>query len=81
MTRLTDTLQSLGLKGEVALAGRWVTIQGKHTLVFVVEAAWGNEYYTWCADARARAVEFYRDPAEAIRAGLRRAAQLEASLR
>jgi hypothetical protein len=76
MTRLTDTLQSLGLEGEIALAGRWVTIQGEQTLVYVVEATWGNGYYTWCADPRARTVEFYHDPAEAIQAGLRRAAQL-----
>ena len=76
MTRLTDTLQSLGLEGEVALAGRWVTLQGEHSLVFVAEATWGDGYFTWCADPRARTVEFYRDPAEAIRAGLQRAAQL-----
>jgi hypothetical protein len=76
MTRLTDTLRSLRLEGEVALAGRWVTLQGERTLVFVAEATWGDGYFTWCADPRARTVEFHRDPAEAIRAGLRRAAQL-----
>jgi hypothetical protein len=69
-------MQSLGLEGEIALAGRWVTIQGEQTLVYVVEAMWGNGYYTWCADPRARAVEFYYDPVEAIQAGLQRAAQL-----
>jgi hypothetical protein len=76
MTRLTDTLQSLGFEGEIALGGRWVTIHSEQTLVYVVEATWGNGYYTWCADPRARTVEFYHDPVEAIQASLRRAAQL-----
>ena len=76
MTQLTDALQSLGLEGEIALADRWITIQGQQTLVYVVEATRGSGYYTWCADPRARTVEFYHDPAEAIQAGLRRAAQL-----
>ena len=80
MTRLTDTLESLGLEGEVALAGRWVTIQGERTLVYVVEVARGSGYYTWCADPRARSVEFYHDPVEAIQAGLRRAAQLNTAV-
>ncbi len=39
----------------------------------MVEAAQGS-YYTWCDGRGERAVQFYNDPAEAIRAGLGRAA-------
>ncbi len=75
MTRLVDALHALGLDGEVTLSGRWVKLDGEHCPVYVVEAAWGAGYFTWCDDPQARTVEFYRDPVEAIQAGLRRAAK------
>ncbi len=75
MTRLVEALRSLGLDGEIALSGRWVKLQGERSVVYVVEAAWGAGYYTWCDDREERAVQFYADPAEAVQAGLRRAAR------
>jgi hypothetical protein len=73
MTRLVDALQALGLHGEIILSGRWVKLVGERCSVYVAEAAWGAGYFTWCDDPQARTVEFYRDPVEAIQAGLRRA--------
>src|SRR5436853_2981894 len=73
-TRLIEALQALDLEGEVSLAGRWVKLQGARCAVYVVEAAWGTQYYTWCDDPAQSAVESYRDPVAAIQAGLRRAA-------
>ena len=74
MTRLTEALQTLGLEGEINLSGRWVRIQGGRFPVYVAEADWNGGYYSWCDDREERAVEFYLDPTEAIRAGLQRAA-------
>jgi len=74
MTRLVDTLHKLGLNGEQRFDGRWVKFKGERCAVYVVEADWGNAYFAWCDDPQGRGVEFYRDPAAAIRAGLRRAA-------
>ncbi len=74
MTRLVDVLHELGLEGEQSLGGRWVKLQGEWCTVYVAESPWGTGYYTWCDSRQARAVEFYRDPVEAIQAGLRRAA-------
>jgi len=73
MTHLIETLDLLGLQGEQSLDGRWVKLHGERCAVYVVEATWGNGYYTWCDDPQARAVEFYRDAHTAIKAGLRRA--------
>ncbi len=73
MTQLIGALQALGLEGEIALAGRWVKLQGERCAVYVVESR-RDGYYTWCDDPQARTVEFYLDPTEAIKAGLRRAA-------
>ncbi len=73
MTRLVDALRVLGVKGDVALSGRWVTIEGERCRVQVVEASWGAGYYSWCDDLTGRAVEHFCDPTEAILAGLRRA--------
>ena len=75
MTRLEDALQALNLKGEVALSGRWVKVQGERCMIYVVEAAWGGGFYTWCDDPQERAAEMYLDPVEALRAGMRRAQQ------
>jgi len=65
---------ALGLEGEVSLSGRWLELRGERFTVYVAEAAWGGGYYTWCDGPDRRTVEFYLDPAEAIRNGLRRAA-------
>ncbi len=73
MTRLVEALGALGIEGRVALSGRWVTIEGERCRVQVVEASWGAGYYSWCDDLAGRAVEHFRDPTEAILAGLRRA--------
>ncbi len=73
MTRLEEALQTLRSEGEVALSGRWVKVQGERCTVYVVEAAWGSGFYTWCDDPQERAAELYLDPVEALRAGLRRA--------
>lgn len=72
MTRLEDALRALGLTGEVAHEGRWINVQGQRCTVYVAESR-GRGYYTWCDHPEARAVQSYRDPAEAIEAGLRRA--------
>jgi hypothetical protein len=74
MTRLVEALQALGLEAEVSLAGRWVTIQGGRCRLHVLETPAGDGYYIWCDAPGDRAVQFYPDPDEAIREGLRRAA-------
>ncbi len=74
MTQLIGALQALGLEGEIALAGRWVTLQGERCAVYVVESR-HDGYYTWCDDPQSHTVEFYSDSAKAIQAGLRRAAR------
>ncbi len=73
MTRLVEALRVLGVEGSVALSGRWVTIEGERCRVQVVEASWGTGYYSWCDGPTGRTVEHFRDPTEAILAGLRRA--------
>jgi hypothetical protein len=75
MTRLVDALTMLGLTGEITNAGRWARLDGERGPVYVVEASWDRGYFTWCDIPEGRVVEFYRDPAEAIRAGLGRAAR------
>ncbi len=75
MTGLVAALRALGLDGEIALSGRWVTLQGERCTVYVAEAASGGGYYTWCGAAEARVVEHYLDPIAAIEAGLWRAAR------
>jgi hypothetical protein len=74
MTRLVDALRALQLAGEVAHGGRWVELRGECHPVYVVEVAWGGGYFTWGDDPEACVAQFYRDPTEAIRAGLTRAA-------
>ena len=74
MSRLVEALQALGVEGDVALSGRWVTIAGERCRVQVVEASWGTGYYGWCDDPAERTVRRYPDAATAIRDGLRRAA-------
>lgn len=74
---LANALRELGLDAEVTLGGRWAKVRGERCPVYVVESALGDGYFSWCDDPRERAVEFYRSPAEAIKAGLRRAARRE----
>ena len=74
MTELLAALHALNLDGEVDLAGRWVKLQGTRCAVYLVAAAWGKCYFTWCDDPQARVVEAYSDPIEAVQAGLQRAA-------
>jgi hypothetical protein len=74
MTHLVDTLERLGLAPEESLDGRWIKFRGARCAVYIVEAAWGLGYYTWCDAPHERTVEFYRDAHTAIEAGLRRAA-------
>jgi hypothetical protein len=76
MMRLVEALQTLGLQGEVSLGGRWVMLRGERCAVYVVEAAWGTHYYTWCDDPAERAVQSFPDPVQAIQAGLQRASGL-----
>lgn len=73
VTLLIDALRTLGLDAEVGLGGRWLTVLGQRCPVYVVQATVEGRYYTWCDDPEERAVEVYRDPREAIAAGLRRA--------
>ena len=75
MTRLVQALLALNLYAEIDLAGRWVKLQGEQCAVYVVVAAWGNGYVTWCEDGQARGAERYLDPMEAIQVGLRCAAR------
>jgi hypothetical protein len=75
MTRLVEALRALNLDGEVELGGRWVKLDGGRCAVYVIEGALESGFYTWCSDPAERTVEFYRDPIEAIQAGLRRAAK------
>jgi hypothetical protein len=81
VTRLVEALNVLGLRGEVELGGRWLKLDGAHCSVFVVEEVFGASFYTWCDDPRARSVEQYHDPAEAILAGLRRAERIPEAAR
>lgn len=74
MTRLVEALHALQLDGDISLGDRWAKFQGEHCWVYVAEAPWDGGYYTWCDDPQSRSVEWYRDPVEAIQAGLRRAA-------
>ena len=73
MTGLTEALHELRLEGETHLGGRWVKLRGERCNIYVAEAASGAYHFTWCDDPQERAVEVYRDPRDAIRAGLRRA--------
>jgi hypothetical protein len=72
-TSLVRALQALGLQGEIMLGGRWVKLRGKRCAVYIAEIAWNRQYCTWCDNSQARTAEFYSDPIDAIRAGLRRA--------
>ncbi len=72
VTLLLEALQTLGVNGDLVLAGRWVTLQGTRCTVFVAQAGI-SRYLTWCGAPCDGAVEFYLTPIQAIEAGLRRA--------
>ncbi len=76
MARLVDTLDALGLYGEIALSGRWVKIQGEQCAIYLVESVWGTSYLTWCDAPCDRTVHLYHDPIKAIEAALRCAANV-----
>lgn len=72
---LAGALAALGLRGELNLSGRWLKLRGDRFPVYVVEVSGeGAGFYTWCGDPGESSVEFHRDPVEAIRSGMRRAA-------
>ncbi len=73
---LVAALESLGLAGEVALGGRWVTLEGARCRVYVVMTDRGNGYYGWCGVPGDRTVAAYTDATTAILDGLRRAASI-----
>jgi hypothetical protein len=74
MTQLVEALRALHLEGEVSLGERWAKLQGERCWVYVATAK-GGGYFSWCDHPLERAVAFYRDPIEAIQAGLQRAAK------
>jgi hypothetical protein len=74
MTRLVAALHALALEGEIEFSGRCVKLQGECYWVYVAEPTRSGGYFTWCDDPQERAVKYYLDPTEAIRAGLRRVA-------
>ncbi len=71
---MTQLVEALHLEGEVSLGERWAKLRGERCWVYVATAKDGG-YFTWCGDPQERALAFYRDPIEAIQAGLRRAAK------
>lgn len=75
-----DALRTLGMDGEIALGGRWVTLRGERFPVYVIETTTG-EYFTWCDDPAERTVKAYSDPRAAILAGLKRADRHETEAR
>jgi hypothetical protein len=74
MTRLLTAVRGLGLDVEVGQSGRWVRFHGPQCTVYVLEALWGSDYYMWCDGQGEQGTQLYRDPVEAIQAGLRRSA-------
>ena len=75
MTRLAEMIDSLKIHGKVELGGRWAQLNGEHCSVYIVEDSLGISYFVWCGPPGDRTVEHYRDPHEAIRAGLERSKQ------
>ena len=74
-TRLVDALCRLGIDAHVAVGGRWARIEGERFPVYVAETSHGRGFLTWCDDPAQRQVERHKDPADAIRSGLQRAAR------
>jgi len=69
--QLVEAAQQLGLSIETSQSGRWVRLHGQQGDVYVVSAAWGHDYYTWRDEPDAAVSPPYRDPIEALQAGLR----------
>jgi hypothetical protein len=47
--------------------------RGAQRTIYVLKALWGDDYYMWCEPPVTPATELYRDPLEAVEAGLSRA--------
>ena len=73
MTQLVEALDALHLEGELSHADRWVKLQGQRCWVYVAVVK-GVGYVIWFDDAQERVIAFYRNPIDAIQAGMRRAA-------
>jgi len=72
VTLLTEAVREFGLEAETSPHGRWVRFRGAHCTVYVLESLWGGDYYMWCDQGVERKTELYRDPLEAIQAGIQR---------
>lgn len=70
---LVDVLNDLDIDADIDLEGRWVRIRGANCAVYIAELPWDRGLYMWCDHPAERAVQFYRDPYDAIRSGLKRA--------
>ncbi len=73
--RLVDALEELRLDAEIAMECRWARIRGERCFLYVVEMSRHRGFFTWCDDPGERAIEFHESALDAIRSGLRRAAQ------
>ena len=74
MRGIIEVLGTLGLRGEVALSGSWITLRGERCTAYIAEAPRRVGYYVWCDDPSDRTVEHYLDASAAVEAALRRAA-------
>jgi hypothetical protein len=73
MSRLTVTAEKLGLHADMGASGRWIRFGGAYGTVYVLETPWSADYAVWCTVPHEQVTEFYRDPLDAIEAGLRQA--------
>lgn len=69
-TPLTEIAHQLGLRSETSIWGRWLRFPTDRGTVYVVQAAFGHGYYMWCEAPGRRTARLYRDPRDAIEAGL-----------
>lgn len=76
--RLVAVSRAMGLEAEASPRGRWIRFRSAEGSVYVSEAVFGQGYFTWDDAEHPEAAGPYVDPREAIRAGLRRAAQCHA---
>ena len=73
MSRLIESLNTLGISSQLTMAGRWATFEGERSLVHVLVAPWSAGFFGWCDAPDERGVRRYADPVTAIHDGLRRA--------
>jgi hypothetical protein len=74
MSRLTVTAEKVGLHADTGAAGRWIRFAGAHGTAYILEAPWSADFAVWSNVPREQPTEYYRDPLEAIEAGLRQTA-------